>query len=580
AMKDTVVAWSIESTTTGSIAAQTSTDTSSNTITDTRFGVATAKVPGKTRVNAVVGPAISTPDPNYHELIRPHQAVPADFTVCPVSQITIADNASPATTLPLASAGTLTLKPTVTDSRGVPVFLSKTDTSGTTPTTTAIFGLTWTSLFPIPAGVSAAAAAGTATVTATSNPGTTTIIASCTPPACNLGLGAIYSNAFVVPVSGTSSGTTVYVGSSAPAPDSNTTAPGKTLYPITTSDNKVGTAITLGDVPNSMAFNRTGTLLYMGSASGLMTVTTAVNTASTPLTTAPGKILAISPNNTFIVLSDNSKVYVVDVTTNAVQTFNIAGATAADFAPDSSRAYIVGGNQLTVYASGIFPVPQSLTGATDVNFLASGPFGYIADPAGLSVRATCNDLSSLVPYDTGTAAPIPISPAPTFVRALPDGLHLITASSPDMNLIKVTTDAKGFLSPATGCAPNVSNTIATTAALGTSFTPRQLIVSGDGTKAFVLSNSGTLLGATIDISAGTVTPVSISLQTSVSGTPQSATVQQTTGGITTDGKLLFFGGNDNQIHRIDLTATTPTDTPITLASPPTGFTVEFVAVKP
>ncbi len=556
AVKDTAVTWSINGSTIGTIAAKTSTDTSGNTVTDTRFAVVTALAPGTTQITASIGT---------------HQATSADFVVCPVSKITIADTASPATPLPLASAGTLTLKATILDSRGVPVFLSNTTSSGTT---TSLVSLTWINSQPLSASVS-----GTGVVTATATPGTTTVVASCSPPGCNLGLGAVYSNPFVVPVTGTSSGTTVYVGSKAQAADSTSTAPGKTLLPVTTADNKTGTPITLGDVPNSMRFNQSGTTLYIGTASGLIKLTTAGNTVAAPIAKAPGKVLAVSPNNA-VITSDNSKVYVVDPTDNSVQTYNISGITAADFAPDSSKAYLVGGNQFAVYTATGFPVPESLPGATSVSFLTSGPFAYIADAVGLGVRATCNDLASLVPFDTGTAGPVPLSPAPTFARSLPDGLHLVTASSTNVNLVEATTNAEGFFAPATGCAPKVSNKIDSTAVISAGITPRQLVVSGDGKNAFVLSDSATLLGAKIDLSAGTVTPVSIPLQTSTTGTAQPAAIQQTTGGVTTDGTALFFGGSDNQIHRIDLTAATPTDTPIVLTSPPTGFTTDFVAVKP
>jgi YVTN family beta-propeller protein len=396
--------------------------------------------------------------------------------------------------------------------------------------------LRWNSSQPL------VAVAGTATVSG-SAAGTATITASCTPSDCNTGLtDVIYSNAFLTTVSGTST-TTVYVGSHQST----------TVVPIDTSTNTAGTAVTLGDKPNSMMFNTRGSKLYIGTATGLIVLDTATNTFNAPFAALPGKVIGVSPDENTVLISDNTSVYAFfpNTQTGSFTPLAISGAVSASFAPDSSKAYIVGNGKWTVWNSSITPDPQSVAGANDVSFLATGAFGYIAaSGTGVGVRATCNDSSAANVVTSGT---------PTLIRALPNGTQLVALSAPNIDLI--TADTENI-----GCPPSVQNSAVATSLAG-SFVPRQLILTPNGSKAYVTSDQGgVLLG--YDVATRSRAPIQLT-----------AGVTQTfTGGVTLDSKQLYVGTNDG-VHRIDLTTGQDAQT-ITVNLGTDSPAPDLVAVKP
>jgi trimeric autotransporter adhesin len=550
ALNPGAVTWTLANSSIGTAAANGS-DSNGNAI-----GTVTAAGPGKTVVMATVGSL---------------QSQPQDFMTCPVSQITLADSAAPATSMPITSPTSITLTPNVIDSRGKPLTLFSTDSSGNV---TTLISLNWTS------SRSTAASVSSGVITPGTSGGTTAIVASCTPPSCNYNLdrgGAVYSKPFITSVAATSSpaAKTVYVGSKAPAPDSSTTAPGLSLIPIPTSTNTPGTAITLPAIPNSMMFAPSGTTLYMGTGSGLISVSTASNTVAGPVVGTAGKVLAVSPDSSTILVSDASivaagsasHVYFVN-SGGTVQTFNINGVTGAAFAPDSSKAYLVGNNQLTVSSTAAYPVSQQLPEATDATFLASGAFGLVGAGSGLNLYPTCS-----TSFQATASATVDLGSPSALMSPLPDGVHVISvnpSASPGVILVTIPTDNKAFVSETLGCISTLQ-TIPTPAEASfsgvSSFSANQLIVSSDGTRVFILSDQGQLLSVNISGNSVTAAPIAIS-----------GNVAQTTGGITVDGKLLYFGGVDNKIHNIDLTTNTE-KTPIAIATP-TGFTTDFVAVQP
>ena len=174
-----------------------------------------------------------------------------------------------------------------------------------------------------------------------------------------------------------------------------------TVVPVTTP-NTVGNFITLPATPNSLVFDRQGTKAYLGTDSGLLgtvglaVLDAAANTA-TQFASLPGKVLAVSPDGSKVIISDTSAedapnhVFVFDTTTNAVSTFQITGATAADFSPDSLKAYIVAGSTLYVYSKvdGLRTIPLAAP-ANDVSFLSEGAFAYVAGGATSAVSRVEN----------------------------------------------------------------------------------------------------------------------------------------------------------------------------------------------
>ena len=490
-------------------------------------GVVKGAAPGLTNVHAAVA-GVSSP--------------PAPFTVCLVQSIHLHLSGAPDTTFSLAPAATQSLTADIVDSSG----------AGIAPP------LTWNTSRPGAAtiastGIASAVAAGTAGITA-----------SCSPPSCNQGLTAsqavpIYSNVVLGNVTGASATSTAYATGTA------TTS----LIPIDTSGNTAGTAITLGAQPNSFLFNPAGTQGFLGSNSGLMVLTVSSNSVAAPNPTFPGKVLAVSPDGSRVIIggATNNQVFVFGAGSGiASDSLNIFGATAAAFTPDGQRAFIVAGANLYVYGAGTsgtsgsilktLPLPASMTTAA---VLASGAFGLAAGGSSngapyrnVIVSATCNgSLSDTVPTPGA-------STGPTLLQSLPDASAVLAVDSPGIDLITPTTNNAG-------CPPAITDAIASKDFGQGPFTPNQLILPSSGAKAFVTSNLPTLLVYTVSGSA-------------VSAIPLANGAHAFTGGVLGDGSMLYVGGSDNAVHRIDPNASSGAGADVQQIS--LSFTPDLVAVVP
>lgn len=505
-------------------------------LTDATNGIFTAQGPGRSQIFASSNNVQST---SAIDATGQHLG---DFVGCPVKQISLHVANGSDTSVTLEKSATKTLTADLIDTKDKPL-----------TSVTLAFG----SSQPL-------VATGSASFTAASA-GTTAITASCAPPACNTGLPgtAVYSNAFVANVNGTTAATTVYVGSTQ----------GTSVVPVPTDTNTPGTAITLGDKPNSMVFNHRGTALYIGTATGLIVLTPSTNTVTAPNTSLPGKVLAIAPDDNTLLISDvnNGKVYAYapNASSNQLTTLGIPGATAAIFTPDSGKAYIVGNGSWTSWTPTTTPVPVSVGGAAnDVAFLASGSVGYIAGSgSGVAARLTCND----------AALPsVATSGVPTSIQALADGQHLVAVSSPNIDIITATQPGASTPPTNAGCpAPeNAASFVQTSASATpisatpfgapTGFTAPQLILTSAGDKAFVTSDqAGRLLG--YDVKNNVSAPIQL----------LGGVTQTFTGGVTLDGKLLYVGaGGTNTLHKIDLT------TGLDVTQVPMSFVPDMVAVLP
>jgi hypothetical protein len=474
----------------------------------------TAKVPGLTSLFATIGTVNS---------------LPIAFTTCLVESITLAVTS--------ATSTSKTITPTITDTLG-----------------TQITGipLTWSSSEPGAVGVSST---GVATASATG--GGASIIASCTPPNCNTGFLPslpIYPENVVnmiVSPSGTtqSANATVFVSSMSCG---TTDGCSSTVVPIAAPANTLGNSITLPATPNSLIFNGDGTDAYLGTDSGLLgTVGLAVINTSTnsinQLVSVPGKVLAVSPDGSKVIISDASpqdgpnQVFVLDTTTNTSPTFQITGATAAAFSPDSLKAYIVAGSMLYVYSKldGLRTISLAAS-ADDVSFLSEGAFAYVAGgaPSGLSVWRTC---------DNGRADTVAVPEVPTFIQTLPGAaqllsadtpatFHLLALAPPDIDIISVNTTPSG-------CTPKVTDGPVASFNLGQgNFVAKQLIISENGSTAYVIgANLATILVFNI--------PGQTSSAISLTGNPLPLSAA-----LTPDGTLLYVGASDGTVHVVSTLA--------------------------
>ena len=241
------------------------------------------------------------------------------------------------------------------------------------------------------------------------SPGGAGLQAVCAPPTCGNGINTpIYSNLFSVTVNGTSPNTTtVYAASSFKVP----TGEIMPLIPIDASKSPptAGAAIALPGVPNSIVFDRSGAHGFIGTDVGLVVLDTTSNVASLATPVAIGKVLAVSADGNRAIVSNaandpstnapidpfpsEQRVWLFDNSAHTITTFVLTGGFAAAFDDDGFRAYVVSSNgNVYVLSSVLTTVTVPIGGSsTSVTTLASGPFAYIANSAGLKAIATCNN---------------------------------------------------------------------------------------------------------------------------------------------------------------------------------------------
>ena len=470
----------------------------------------TASLPGTTPLFATVGATTS---------------IPVNFITCPVQSIVLEVYTS--------TGSSKQITPTVTDVLG---------------NTILNVPLTYSSSQPASVAVSAAGA-----VTSTSGTGgAANVIASCTPPSCNIGfmpsLPVYPENVVtqVVPASSSAPSGTVYVTSTGCSGIDNCFT---ALVPIAYPANTPGTPVALTAPPNSFVFARQGGQAYLGTKLGIYSGgigLTIVNVAgSTPTSSqapaASGKVLAVSPDSGTVLVSDTenspNQVYIYNTATSEVTALSISGATAADFSPDSLKAFIVAGNALYILSKLDHVQTINLSApANDVSFLPEGAFGILAggSASGLAAFRTCDD---------GGPFAVATTPAPQFIRPLlgasqllptdnTPNYHFVGLASPDIAIISVHTTP-------TGCTPTLSGNLVSYNLAQGNFTANQLIVSEDGSKAYIISPSlnnipvftTTALTSSSIALTGTVTPVQAAL--------------------TPDGGHLYVAASDGTVHVLD-----------------------------
>ncbi|HZP04128.1 MAG TPA: hypothetical protein VFB43_04440 [Terracidiphilus sp.] len=278
------------------------------------------------------------------------------FSTCPPASISVAlPNGSTSGTIAKGVPQNLTT--TVLDTKGNPI-------NG--------LSLTYQSTNPIDISV------GSAGAITTTFPGTASINAVCSPPTCNpapineLGLNgtglSLSSNPVTVTVPGTTSNF-AWFGS-----------PGQSQYfvPIELLTGTVGSNVRLPYVPNSMVMDRSGSNLYFGSARELMIYSTSNNSLSKQDTSAPGVVLAVSPNNSQLLINDQARqlFYLYNASAGGFTTFGGMGAAAA-WTPDSDTLYIVDNAELNSPSSCSTPL---ITGHTDTLYIYNANTGWTTEP--------------------------------------------------------------------------------------------------------------------------------------------------------------------------------------------------------
>jgi hypothetical protein len=477
---------------------------------------------------------------------------PTSVETCHISSISIAAAGNdPSITSFLVNSGTpTTLNATVKDIAGQ-------DVTGVP--------LTWSTSNPVSVGASGDnskpifGSVGTANA---SGAGQGTVIASCTPPTCNAGIKPtlpIYPQAafnFDVRNTTPAANPTVYATSTGCNTTSATCTP--TLVSVTRSSASTpfaaSTPVALFSTPNSLVFDNNGGNAYLGVDStdfnqkGLMLFN---GTSVAQVRSAPGKVLAISPDRNSAIISDTfDSPNLLFICTNCgsssrtVTPFQISGATAAAFSPDNLKAYILAtppppaSPTLYVYSKldPLQPIKLSAQG-TDVAFHPEGGFAYVAAGNLLTPYRTCDNAAL-------SSAALSTSNPPLMIRPLPDGSSLLVLDPPNIDLVSVTSLT------AVDCAGTLTNTTSSFDLGEGSFIPTQFFVSPDGSTAYILGNSSagtppSRLPFVMVFNVNTQGASTLSL--SNSATPLSASLSP-------DGTLLFVGADDGTLHVIDTTS--------------------------
>lgn len=489
-------------------------------------GLATAKKPGAVNIIATINNVVS---------------VPITMVTCPPATITLKEkDSNPAvTSFTLDVPATKTLAAEVIDTLGSPI----TDLT-----------LTYSTSQMAVANVSSAG------VITAINPGRAGIVASCTPPSCNPGLNTpVYSNLVTVTVNGTSATTAYATGKNAVQ-----------VVPIDVATNTAGTALAIPTVTvsgvatnpviNSMMFTSDGNLAYMGSDLALFAVNATNNTVAN-VATLPGRVLAIAPNNTQVLVSNAAagQVYVFNPTatpTPSAQTLTIPNATAAAFSPDGLKAYILSGTTVHVYSPALpLRTFTMSSAANDVTVLTQGNYTYLAGDVGatLSARATCND-AALTALATAQK--------PLLVKSTYDSTHVYATEGANVYDVSLTTSAAP-------CPPPAPAHSLTTTAYPVSGTPNQLILLPDGTRTYLTNSTAQLLVY------GPATGASV-LNLAAGSTAS------TTGGVTLDGKSLYVGAlGTNDVQKFDTASGVVIQIPVSLKDKAGATTTpDFVVVRP
>ena len=362
-------------------------------------GIATAKNPGTTLISASISNASSSA--GY-------------FSTCPPAKIQL--------TVPnQGSASSITVNQNTTQ----PIVATVTDTNGATLT-----GLTLAFVSTTPRTLPDAAAGSITPIF----PGAGSITAICLPPNCNnaplneIGLFGngkpITSNAINVTTPGTNS-TLLYAGSTQ----------SQYLTTIDFSTSIVPAPVRLPYVPNSMVLSTDGATIYLGSSTELMVFSTGASAVAREDRSVPGTVLAVSPDNSTVVITDPVR-QTISLEAQAGGVTSVYGGvgTTARFSPDSSTVYVAAGDQLIVHSTytGWTAIPN--VSAHDVAVTVPSVGAFLA-----GTTTTARSYCSLTTVSSVNGQPITTNqnypdahvsaPATDLIAATNDGVHVLGVTS-------------------------------------------------------------------------------------------------------------------------------------------------------
>jgi hypothetical protein len=464
----------------------------------TNQATATALFPGITLIYASAAGVSSSSfqQPIYQNAQGTTSPVLDFFETCPIKTVSIE----------IGSGSQLTNQTTFVTAKGTtePVTAVLTDIMGYTSLPSTNGGivlskipLTWSASQP--AVMSAASGCLQTCTIATPLPGSGSVIASCSPPTCNIGFpyvppslatpaalnsctqffgidcqqlipAPVYAETAISGlITGATVSPTVLATSTGCAPVPPVTC-STSLYNVSTLKALAGNQFPMPVSPNSLRFDLAGDKAIMGSEFGAQVINPSNfgtnSSAYTALSTVTGTLLGISNNGGLAVFSDTAQTvnqtYVVslaNVNSPAIIPLNISDPVAAAFSPDALNSFLFGngGSSMYVYSTvQALQGPIALSGPANANTVAfspNGAFAFVAEAAanGNSANLTafnnCNDQVSAVPGPVPVPAVVNLPANPLLMQVLP-GVHIEGTDSygfqiPDGTHVLVL-DATGF----------------------------------------------------------------------------------------------------------------------------------------
>ncbi len=514
-------------------------------------GQAVATQPGSSIINAAISQSSSTT---------------GFFSTCPPASIVLTEAGSttpPTAPIPVSQNVTKALVANVTDVNGAPITNVALQYVSTDPRT-------------IPTSLN--------DITPTF-PGAAAITAVCQPATCNastfdlIGLYGnglpVTSNPVQIVASGTNNSTVLYVAST----DS------QYILPIDFTVATQGSPVRLPYAPNSLVLSEDGNTIYMGTPNEIMTYSTVTNAVTKEDKTISGQVLAVSPDNSTLVVSDPvRKLTYLYTSAGAVATEYGGTGTRAQFSNDSNSAYVITDDSRLL-------VHNAFTGWTSVNLTTTATdLAPTVPNAGVYLGGNPVDVHTNCPATTISGTGLSqttvnsfypeVGPVPGVVAdrlaSTNDGLHVIAASS--TALTDIVTNRKAGACPITFTStPGAPIALAGAA-------PTQITA--------VLPTSDSLFAFLTYTGAGSVVPQyipatgilsNIALQTTANVAP----VAPVTGVVSSDNQTLYVGTTgDNLVHRLTRGATTFSDTltpinPLLPAFSGSGFaTPNLLAQRP
>jgi trimeric autotransporter adhesin len=354
---------------------------------------------------------------------------------------------------------------------------------------------------------------------------------------------------------------------------------------------QVSSPLKLQYVPNSMVITQDGSVIYMGSSQGLETISTANNTLGAVNENVPGTVLAVSPDDSTVVITDpiRQTVSLYSASSSAVTTSYNGVANSARWSPDSQTVYITLQNSNLVLTHSSFTNWEQTT--LDGKDQAYTDAAVMVPSVGAFFAGQYTEARSYCPAGTlsGTTTPqtvnnnfAPLANETTTttdkIAATNDRLHIIGATtttpvptlsdinlSNTINTINTTTNENAEQSPCPPAGTTLPNsyfpsTLTTTPLTGITATAINNVVPAANSSVAFITYTGAsgILPEYIPSASGAGTFVPLTL-----GNGATAASAPLSGVFSTDGTTFYAGtSGDNQVHVFTLSGTTATETTV------------------